>query len=105
MIELIILWKLCTAIGQIVEAKGHSKTNYIVMTVLLWVFAELAGGFVGAVIGIIIWGEDNGTILGYGAALVCAALSAGLSYFIAKRLPDKTQIASPASAFDPIPRP
>lgn len=77
MLELIVLIALTRRVGAVVEKKGHASRRYKVLTVILWFGGEVVGAFIGAI-------ASNGeTAPTYVAALVGAAVGAGIAYMIA----------------------
>lgn len=93
MLEIIAIWQLTKNIGQIVERKGHHSGGYKFLTVALW----FGGEFVGAILGLAISGADQSAqCLVYVIALIGAVIGGGISYLIAKNLPDIAP-AQPAS--------
>jgi hypothetical protein len=83
MLEILLLIYLSKKIGIMAETKGHSRTTYRVLTFVAWFFFE----FVGAVIGIMMFGNNGYEF--YLIGLLCAAGGYGLMYFIVNALPDK----------------
>jgi len=77
MLELIVLVALTRKIGAMVESKGHTSRKYKVLTVILWFGGEVVGAFLGAMISN---GETGPT---YVAALIGAAIGAGIAYNLA----------------------
>lgn len=55
MLEIIALFFLTRQIGQLAQQKGLKKGMWKLHTVLLWFGGEIAG----AIIGIILFGQDN----------------------------------------------
>jgi hypothetical protein len=88
MLEILLIYLLCSKIGKIVrDEKGYeSAIGYQVLTVVLWIGGEFVGGFVGGLIsGVGPRGEPDMCSV-YGLALVGAALGATISYTIANNL-------------------
>ena len=98
MLEIIALWALCRKIGQMVKAKGRKSGGYIALTIVLWIFGEL----VGAVMGALLTYNSDSRCLVYGIALLGAAVGAGIAYLIAKNVSPVAQpYQAPASLAEP----
>jgi len=77
MLEIVILIFLGGKIGKIAESKVRKKIGYQLMLVALWIGGEFFGFLVGAVLGAIATGEeDGGALVGAVAALACAITGA-----------------------------
>ena len=87
MLEIVILIFLGGKIGKIAESKVRKKIGYQLMLVALWIGGEFFGFLVGAVLGAIATGEeDGGALVGAVAALACAITGAVIAFQIVKRL-------------------
>lgn len=82
MLEIILLIFLCKKIGAIIREKGRSPVAFQVLTVFLWFGGEIAG----AVVGIIVSGNEEPGPAAYIFALVGAAVGATIAFLIASNL-------------------
>ena len=92
MLEILLIISLCRSNGRIVEAKGHPAGRYKFFTALLWIGGEITGAIVAAIL--TSGSEGRGFI--YLFALAGAAIGAGLSRWMVKRV----QPAFATEAFD-----
>jgi hypothetical protein len=97
MLEILLLIFLSKKIGTMAETKGHSKVTYRVLTFVSWFFFE----FVGAIIGLLIFGNNGYEF--YLIGLLCAVGGYGLMYVIVNALPDKnpTDMHGQTNPFEP----
>jgi hypothetical protein len=89
-LEILLLWGLCRKIGEMVEAKGHSRLLYQGVLVAMWFGGELTG----AIIGVIVISALGGTgqrdlCFCYLCAFFFAAVGAGSAFLVAAVLPNQ----------------
>ncbi len=87
MLEIIILYKLCSNIGATVERLGRQKIGYQLLLIAFWFGGEFSGGLVAAIISAIIAGGEPNMLLVYLTALLGAVVGAFLCFFLVKNLP------------------
>jgi hypothetical protein len=90
MIEIIVLFKLCSRIGEIARAKGRGAIGYQLMLLLFWFGTEFSTLIISMVVLALVYGEhaDDYTLIAYIAAIVGAALGALVALTIVKNLPE-----------------
>lgn len=99
MLEIVIVYFLCKGVGDILRKKNRAPLPLQIMTAVLWVGGEIAGG--------VVWGvmtalsgkqaqEFDFTL--YLFALVGAGLGAGFSFLVAFLIPAKQP---PQPAYNP----
>ena len=96
MIELIVIWKLATSIGNIASQKGLKKLGYQIMAVILW----LCGEIFGAILGGIVFGANGSFWLKYLFALVGAITGAGVSFLVMRLLPNLVTVNTNDTTFE-----
>lgn len=96
MIELIVIWKLATGIGNIASQKGLKKLGYQIMAVILW----LCGEIFGAILGGTVLGTNGSFWLNYLFALVGAAIGAGITFLVMYLLPNPATVSPNDTAFE-----
>jgi hypothetical protein len=88
MLEIFILFRLCSALGSKLRDKGRNPIGFQLLLVFLWIAAEVTGGIIGFIIGAIATEiDDPAWIFGIGGAVIGVACAAGLVFFIAHSLP------------------
>jgi hypothetical protein len=96
-IEIIVLFRLCSSLGKKLREKGRNPTGMQFLLVILWFTGEISGGIAGFVIGSIAAGDNAGAVFAIGGAL-CGAIAGAVGAFqIAKAM-------QPAYAADDIDR-
>jgi hypothetical protein len=93
MLEILVLIHLCNKNGGIAKKKGHKPGKYKFLTVLLW----FGGEILGAVVGVLLAGEEGGGPV-YLLALLGAVGGAGLSRLLVNNLPSAVPLE--IEAFD-----
>ena len=88
MIELIVIWKLATSIGNIASQKGLKKLGYQIMAIILW----LCGEIFGAIVLPTFLGTNGSFWLIYLYALVGAAIGAGVAFLVMRLLPNPVTV-------------
>ncbi|MEX0654501.1 MAG: hypothetical protein WD151_10315 [Phycisphaeraceae bacterium] len=89
MLELLILYKMCSDAGKVLKRKGYRAGWWYVLMVALWFGVQFVVGLVGAVVMMIVAGPEGPVLLVYVAALVAAFVSAVLVTGYIERLPDR----------------
>ena len=90
MLEILLLFWLCSSLGKILRAKGRKPLMFQIGLVLSWFGAEFAGGVVAGIIQAVrLEGRqpEGFDFSIYIFALVGAACAAGFWFFIANVLP------------------
>ena len=80
MLEVFAVIGLCKLNSKNAIARGKRPGGFIALTIILWIVFE----FIGAILGIIIFGRDNNTFTIMFVALPCAALGGLISFLCAK---------------------
>jgi hypothetical protein len=102
MIEIFVLYRLCTSLGARPRAKAQPTIPYQILLVVGWFIAEFVGGVVGFIVSALATGNTEGVgILPYVFALAFAAGSALLIFLIARVLPNKA-VPAPAFPVEPV---
>jgi hypothetical protein len=108
MLELLILYKLCTRIGNSARAKGRQAIGYQLMLIGFWFAGELSAGLVAAVTLAILFGEEvDGFLLPiYLAGFIGAGVGAWVAFLIVGSLsrPGRGSFADPAAEYGPSPQ-
>jgi hypothetical protein len=87
MLEIIILFLMCRNIGTIVRKNGRNAIGFQLALIGLWIAGEILGGFVGAMVTMMVDGRYEGVgVLTY----LFALLGAGIGAFIAFRIARST---------------
>jgi len=76
MLEIIAIIFLGKKISEIVKAKGHNPTGYVILMVVLWIGLELTGAVIGALL------IGDGPAL-YIFAIIGGIMGAAIAYAIA----------------------
>jgi hypothetical protein len=88
MLEIIILFKLCSSIGRILEEKGRKSGWFKLMLVVFWFVGEFFVAFVGMIVIMAVDNTDEPSIgLSYLLGILGAALGAFAAFAIAKSVP------------------
>src|SRR5262245_37425406 len=95
MIDIYILWRLCSTIGKIVWTKGYPKGRYCVITVLLYFGFGVCGATIGILLARRIHDSATAFIIPLVSLYAFNALGGATAYWIAKRLPDRTLMDEP----------
>ena len=80
MLEVFAVIGLCRLNRKNAIARGRRPGGYIALTIIFWILFE----FIGAILGILLFGSDNSTFTVMFVALPCAALGGLISFLIAK---------------------
>lgn len=80
MLEVFAVIALCKLNRKNAIARGRRPGGFIALTIILWLVFE----FIGAILGIIIFGRNNSTVTVMFVALPCAALGGLISFLCAK---------------------
>jgi hypothetical protein len=88
MLEIIVLYYLCSSIGRTAQSKGLTAWPYQLMLVLFWFGGEVMGVIAGAVL---LAGSGGPPVLLYGCALGGAVLGVVLAFAIANSQADERQ--------------
>jgi hypothetical protein len=89
MVEIILIYFLCKAIGNVLAQKGRTAIGYQVLAVVLWFGGEI-GAAMSYGIFVAVTGGDIDTMFDincYLASLCGAAAGAGIAYLIAHLVP------------------
>jgi hypothetical protein len=89
MIELFVLYQLCTNLGRIAREKGRGARGYQLLLVLLWVGAEFVGSFLVCLALFLIYGgvAEDMILVVYAGALATAVVSAWIAFRVVRGLP------------------
>jgi hypothetical protein len=87
MLEILILFKLCRNLGNIVRAKGRQAAGYQFMLVAMWFCGEFGGAFTVGIICALLYPDTQAFLLTYLGALIGAVLGAFGAFRIAHSLP------------------
>jgi hypothetical protein len=99
-LEILILYKLCKNIGQILEAKGRPKFPFQLLVVVAWFGGEVGGGILGAIVeSLALEGQEPTMLFAYIFALIGAALGAFIVFRIAKSLPSIQEYNDPGDDY------
>jgi hypothetical protein len=90
MIQIIVIWKLATSIGNIANQKGLKELGYQIMAVILW----LCGEFFGAILGETIFGfgANGSNLLKTIFTLLGAVIGAGMAFLVMRLLPSSALV-------------
>ncbi len=92
MLEIYIVYRLCTSLGTKLRAKGRNPLGLQFLLVFGWLGCEFLGGVVGYVVGLIATGNDGAATLFGLVGAVCGVIAASVTVFqIAKALPSTYQ--------------
>ena len=80
MLEVFAVIALCKLNRKNAIARGRRPGGFIALTIILWLVFE----FIGAILGILIFGRNNSTFTVMFVALPCAALGGLISFLCAK---------------------
>jgi len=80
MLEVFAIISLCRLNRRNALARGKRPGGFIALTIILWIVFE----FIGAILGILIFGRDNSYASVLFVALPCAALGGLISFLCAK---------------------
>jgi len=89
-LEIAVLWGLCRKIGEMVEAKGHSRLLYQAVLVAMWFGGEITGFVIGVIVmGALGSGGQRDICFCYLSAFFFAAVGAGSAFLVAAVLPNQ----------------
>ena len=98
MLEIVLVIVLCKALGKMLRAKGVKPIYLQILLVVLWIFGEFAGGFVGGVVHVLRFGAEAPMgFAPYLFAVAGAAMAASFTFLIAYLLPAQNLAAGQAT--------